>query len=53
MPVVPFSGSGRSGDVPKAAPSRPLPDEPYVLMAAAAMHADGRLVEPPKKESAR
>lgn len=43
MPVVPFSAATRS----KASPSASPPAEPFALMAAAQMHAEGRLVEPP------
>lgn len=42
MPVVPFT----SAPGVRGAPSRPPADEPFVLMAAATMHSEGRLVEP-------
>lgn len=42
MPVVPITNA--RGPKPTAAPSRPPPDEPWALMAAAQMHAEGRLI---------
>ena len=44
MPVVPFDPR-----TPKSPLSRPPPSEPFALMAAAQMHAEGRLVEPDSK----
>jgi hypothetical protein len=41
MPVVPI----RPGAEP-AAPTVPPPDETYLMMAAAQMHKEGRLVKP-------
>lgn len=43
MPVVPISTAKRAQ---ASAPSRQPPDEPWALMAAAQMHAEGRLVAP-------
>lgn len=43
MPVVPISrGQPTPG---RASGPTPAPDEPWVLMAAAQMHAEGRLVK--------
>lgn len=41
MPVVPITRP-----LPSAQPSAPPPPEPFVLMAAAQMHSEGRLVQP-------
>lgn len=46
MPVVPFS-SPSAADAAKR--GLPPADEPFVLMAAAQMHSEGRLVEPATK----
>lgn len=44
MPIVPFSrATTRPTD---RAEQRPMPDEPFALMAAAQMHSEGRLVAP-------
>ena len=40
MPVVPFT----SAPTQRQTPRRPPADEPWVLMAAAQMHSEGRLV---------
>lgn len=45
MPVVPFSAATRSKASAPVAP----PAEPFALMAAAQMHAEGRLVQPEPK----
>lgn len=51
MPVVPItSGPRPQGGSRGVAPSQPLPPEPYVLMAMAQMHADGRLVKEDKPD---
>lgn len=44
MPVVPFSPR------PQGQPDLPKPDDPWVLMAAATMDNEGRLVEQEPKE---
>jgi hypothetical protein len=49
MPVVPFSAAagGRSSAEGRAKPiAIPAADEPWLLMAAATMDAQGRLIEP-------
>lgn len=40
MPVVPITQADRA-----KRPTRPAPDEPWALMAAAQMYAEGRLVK--------
>jgi len=42
MPVVPFTSSTPR---PKGLPPVPPPSEPFALMAAAQMHAEGRLLK--------
>lgn len=44
MPVVPINRPVRQ------APSLPKPDDPWLLMAAAQMDAQGRLMEPEATE---
>ena len=46
MPVVPISRS------PKGT-TRPMPDEPWALMGAAQMHAEGRLIQAMSTEGFR
>jgi len=48
MPVVPITRQPTPGRASGSAPKQPLPDEPWVLMAAAQMHAEGRLIKPEK-----
>jgi len=43
MPVVPLT--------PKQPQTLPMPDNTYIMMAAAQMHREGRLVETEDKES--
>lgn len=43
MPIVPFNPQG-----PKASASQPV-DDPWLLMAAAQMDAEGRLIESESK----
>ena len=42
MPVVPFTGPQPQ--------TLPMPDEQFVLMAAAQMHGEGRLIATPEAE---
>lgn len=43
MPVVPIT---QARIKPKGLPDVPSPSEPFALMAAAQMHAEGRLIDP-------
>lgn len=45
MPIVPFTNQPTTGRASGPQPPPLMPDEPYVLMAAAQMHAEGRLVK--------
>lgn len=49
MPIVPFTSAGRTES---GKPLPPPPPEPFALMAAATMHAEGRLIEPNDKGGA-
>lgn len=48
MPVVPMRQGPKSKGPP---PPRKPPSTPFALMAAAQMHAEGRLVKPGTKQS--
>lgn len=51
MPVVPIT-SGQSQSQGVAAPAQPpLPSPTFLLMAAAQMHSEGRLVAAPSQSS--
>lgn len=43
MPVVPMPS--RQPSVKPVVPAQPMPPEPFQLMAAAQMHAEGRLIK--------
>lgn len=46
MPVVPITKQPTPGRKGGPQPSAPMPPEPFQLMAAAQMHAEGRLIDP-------